>query len=70
MPKGYAPALMVPKGTLYKLATPELSVTAEPTELPLRVKVIVLPLRGVPMVSAADNVTVPPYVPVAEATVM
>ena len=43
------------------VATPLLLVIALPTGLPLRVKLMVLPLRGDPLeVSVADRLTVPP----------
>jgi hypothetical protein len=50
-------------------ATPDAFVVADPTLVPLRVKVMDLLETGDPLaVSVAENVVVPPYVPVAEPT--
>src|SRR5215831_9206282 len=55
---------------LFSVAMPDPSVTPLPTLFPLRVKSIVLPLRGeTPSVNLADRLTVPPNVPVAGPTV-
>ena len=61
---------MIPERlTLLSVATPDPFVAAEPAALPLRVKLIVLPVTPLPPdVSVADNVVVPPYVPDAVET--
>ena len=57
------PAMLTPLSD----ATPEPSVVADPTPLPLTVKLIDLPPSGVvPAFSVAVSVAVPPYVPEPE----
>ena len=68
-PVPYVPALIPDRLALASVATPLPLVVALPTELPLRVKLMVLPLTPeAPEVKVADKLTVPPYVPLAELT--
>ena len=62
---------MIPERlTPFSVATPEAFVVPDPADVPLSVKVIVLPLTPLPLdVRVATRLTVPPYVPLAEATV-
>ena len=65
----WLPALSVPRATPVSDATPLPSVAALPAPLPSMVKEMVLPLTGLPdEVSVADRLVVPPYVPLADAT--
>ena len=57
---------------MFRVATPELFVLAEPTLLPFKEKVIVCPETPVcpaPLASVAVRVTEPPYGPEASGTV-
>jgi hypothetical protein len=58
---------MPDKLILFSVAVPLALVVALPTEVPFRVKAIILPLTFDPFeVKAAEMDVLPPYVPVAE----
>jgi hypothetical protein len=60
-PVGYDPTLTPQRLTPVSVATPLPSVTAVPTDVPFRVKLMVLPLTPeAPDVSVAEKLVVPP----------
>ena len=68
-PAAYVLVLMPVRLALASDATPEPLVTADPTELPFNLNPTVFPpTPELLTVSVAERFTVPPYVPVAEAT--
>jgi hypothetical protein len=71
-PVAYVPAAIPVRLALAMVATPDEFVVAEPTDVPLSENATVLPLSPPPpdvMVSVAETLAVPPYVPAAEAAV-
>jgi hypothetical protein len=71
-PVGYVPTAIPAKLAPFRFALPLPFVVAEPTELPLRKKLTVPPLRFPPAANStwACKLTVPPKVPVAGSTVV
>ena len=68
-PEGYVPAVIPDKLAFDSVASPDEFVEALPTEVPLRLKLMDLPLTPAPLdVSVAESVVVPPYVPDAAPT--